>query len=293
MDSKTEEKRLSDRNDEKILQKRDKEEETKKMTSLYTGETGVNEPKETKRKREPSLFSNKQKHAVKPKMRPGFKELPQKLKKHFPNDHVALLVKPDGTCGISCGAAHLFAQANKGKQFRREINKHMLANWAFYQNKVIFPYERQVGVGGDNVQFSAPIDFLNFLQTQEADLLWTDSEEIQAICNMYLMSASVVKVIGGEDDLPMISQVGPDKDILKLGLANSTLVSPGTVSQMHLLLEDAHYSLVVPRASINEKYASHPEKEDEKEDDGYEAEMDIEEEEVRPSAKNVSTDKKL
>ena len=276
MDTKTEEKILSNLNDKKILEKRKvyEEQELNRKTASDIKEADLNKPKEAKRKREVSTaVTNKPKDISKPNMRQGFKELPDRLKKHFPKDHVVLLVKPDGTCGVACGAAHIFAQASKAKQFRREISKHIVANWAFYQNKVDFPYERQVGVGGKTVLFSDPIDFLSFLQTQDADLLWTDSEEIQAICNMYQVPASVVKVTGGEDDRPTIFQVGPDKDILELALSNTSLVRPGTVPPMHLLLEGAHYSLVIPRESMTERHASHPEEENQKEDDGYDAEI--------------------
>ena len=186
------------------------------------------------------------------KLPPGFQEIPDDLKKHFPKDHVFLLVEPDGLCGVSCGSAHMFALPQNGKQFRTEINKHMVSNWSFYQNKISFPYERQVGVGGKTVVFHDSLEFQNFLQTEGADLLWTDCEEIQAMCNQYQMAATVVKAAETKNDLPTINQVGPDKDIGQLGLSNSVLIGQGNVPTMYLLLKGAHYTLAVPRATINE-----------------------------------------
>ena len=117
-----------------------------------------------------------------------FSEIPAKLKKYFPEENVILHVRPDG--GVSCFSAHMFAQPHKGKHLRREVNKHMVSNWDYYKNKIGFPYERQVGVAGATVKDSDPFQFLNFLQTPETEFLWTDSEEIQSMCNLYQMNAT-------------------------------------------------------------------------------------------------------
>ena len=59
-----------------------------------------------------------------------------------------------------------------------------------------------------------------------------------------------------EDDNPFITQVNPDKDILKLGLPSTTLVGPGNVPRMFLLLKGAHYDLAVPKQTIKDKFIS-------------------------------------
>ena len=133
-----------------------------------------------------------------------------------------------------------------------------------------------MGVYGNTVDFSDPLDFQNFLQTEEADFLWTDGEEIHAMCNQYSMTATVVKASENKDDPPSINQVGPDQDIFKLGLPNTSKVGSGKVPNMFLLLQGAHYDLVVPRQSIGEKF-SHIDK-----DKGYEAEEEEEPPENNP-----------
>ena len=273
MDTKAESQRLSNQNDEKILKKREEDDKNNQETQNETARNLlILKSKEgPKRKREAS-------HRLKKKVSPaqsadlpkGFRPIPAKLRKHFPNNHVILMVKPDGLCGMSCGAGHIFAQPHKGKQFRREINKHMVANWSFYQDKINFPYERQVGVIGKNVKFSDPFEFQNFLQSSAADNLWADAEEIQAMCNMYRMSATVVKVSHDDDEHPTINHVGPDTDIQKLNLSNTSLIGPNQVPTMLLLLQGAHYELAVPRESIKEKYVDHPC--DSGEEEGYMAE---------------------
>ena len=137
-----------------------------------------------------------------------------------------------------------------------------------------------MGVGGETVSFSDPMDFQNFLQTPEADMLWTDTEEIHSMCQMYQMSAIVVKMRESEDDLPVILHVSPDADIRKLGLRNTTLINPGQVPTMYLLLQGAHYELAVPRSSTTTKY-SH-----QKEADGYEPEEEDETDEEDEKSKN-------
>ena len=127
------------------------------------------------------------------------------------------------------------------------------------------------------MKFTDPVDFQNFLQTSDADFLWTDCEEIQAMCNQYQMTVTVVKVIGAECD-PVISEIGPDPDILKLGLPNTTLMRLGQVPAMYLLLEGAHYDLAIPEETIHEKYSGTSNDSDH--GDGYMAEEEGDEAEV-------------
>ena len=111
MDTKMEEKRLSVQNDKNIRdKKKNKDEEEKRCNKKNDQSEETN-----KRKREYSLtYSQKV-----TKLRNGFKEIPDNLKKYFPDDHVVLQVKPDGTCGVACGAGHIFAQPSKSKLFRK------------------------------------------------------------------------------------------------------------------------------------------------------------------------------
>jgi hypothetical protein len=68
------------------------------------------------------------------------------------------------------------------------------------------------------------------------------------------MDATIVKVVGGKDDSPVILQVGPDLNIMNLGLPDTAMVGHGTVPTMFLLLQGGHYDLAVPEVSITEKY---------------------------------------
>ena len=214
------------------------------------------------------------------KLPPNCKPIPAKLKEHFPDDHVILNIKPDGLCGVTCGSVHIFAQQN-GQEFRRAINKHFVSHWDYYKNKIHFPFKRQIGVVGQVVEFNDPFEFQNFLLSSDSDLLWSDAEEIQAICNMYQLKATVVKVAEKKDDPPIIAQLGPDTDITQFGLPHTLHIGPGQVPHMFLLLQGGHYDLAVPRDSIREKYTPHPEGVV-NDDDGYMAEKEEDDPENEP-----------
>ena len=289
MDAKSEEKKLSDQNDEKIRIKQLKIEEEERLQQI-TKDRNLEILKQAqasqniKRKREPSHKAKKSLRGTnKTKLPPGFRRIPPNLVKHFPEEHVILMKKPDGLCGVTCGSAHIFAQPHKSPEFRRQLNKHIASHWPYYRNKISFPYERQVGVEGELARFTDPQEFLDFLLSPASDLLWTDTEEILAMCNQYQMAATVIKVVEGNDD-PVILELQPDPDILQLGLPDTALIPGGKLPTMLLLLQGAHYSLAIPEEAIKDKYTT-------QENDGYKAE---EEDDENPTNTDVkSTEDKL
>ena len=179
------------------------EDEAERQRELARNEEILKSQERNKRKRDISTrIKKKQSPAQSVMSSPPYKPIPENLKKHFPEDHVLLGIKPDGACGVTCGAVHLFAQQNGGVEFRRHINKHIVAHWDYYRNKINFPYKRQVGVSGHFAEFNDPTEFQNFLLSSASDFLWSDSEEIQAICNMYQLRATVVKTPENKGDPP-------------------------------------------------------------------------------------------
>ena len=99
---------------------------------------------------------------------------------------------------------------------------------------------------------------------------------------MYQLRATVVKVAENKDDPPIIAQLGPDMDIIKLGLPHTLHIGPGQVPHMFLLLQGGHYDLAVPRDSIRDKYTSQPEGIVNENDDGYMAEKEEDDPENEP-----------
>ena len=64
-----------------------------------------------KRKRENSQrFKKVYEPAKNVKLPQNFRQIPPHLRKHFPDNHVLISIKPDGLCGISCGSTHIFGK---------------------------------------------------------------------------------------------------------------------------------------------------------------------------------------
>ena len=173
-------------------------------------------------------------------------EIPTVFKAFVNDGDMMMKVDGDGLCGINCGAAHIFGDPREGRKFRKVINRHIVDRWAFYRNKISFdpPYERQVGVKGDFVVFTEPLQYLHFLQTQEANLLWTDFEELKAMSNLYQMSITVLTLSG--NNVVTKSVIGPDPEMI-----DSAILPPGKVLDMVLIhTKDIHFDLVVQKPSV-------------------------------------------
>ena len=146
-----------------------------------------------------------------------------------------------------------------------------------------------MGVQGVLAVFTEAEEFLNFLLSPDSNLLWTDTEEILAMCNQYQMEATVIKVSANEDDQAVVLEVRPDPDILKLGLPDTALIPADKLPRMLLLLQGAHYDLVLPEASILDRFI--PQEKEGKTNDGYNVKE--EEEEDPPTTAPKSAEDKL
>ena len=111
-------------------------------------------------------------------------------------------VEPDGACAPNCGAAWIFLDPKYGPSLRKLMNNHMADRFDFYGNKVSFPYVRQVGVKGKVETFEEGEEdrFLQFLRSNEACYLWSDSEDLQIMSNLYQMRIKVISIKSDNDD---------------------------------------------------------------------------------------------
>ena len=136
MDHIAEQKTLSDRNDLKIIEKQKKEDEEEDKALKAKNIKLLQSQDKTKRKKEPShKIKKRDDNVTSVKLPPGFKEVQDNLRKHFPKDHVVMKIKPDGLCGVSCGAGHLFGDPSQAIQFRRAINKYIVSHWEYFKDK--------------------------------------------------------------------------------------------------------------------------------------------------------------
>ena len=156
-----------------------------------------------------------------------------------------LQVPPDGACGPNAGAAHLFKDPKYGPNFRILMNNFIADRWHFYQNKIAFPYVRKIGVKGEYARFEIgeEEEFRQFLRSKKAAFLWTDSEDLHVMANMYQMQIKVITSKGPEDSQPTVNMIGPDSE-----LNNFKWIPEGKVTDMTLLhYDELHYNIIISK----------------------------------------------
>ena len=251
-----ERKRRSEMQDKKILENMKKREEEDKRIEFEKQEAErkrmevqkqkQEEEKIERRKRKSSIKQEKKKMKRKlNKFPPNVTEIPQNIK-HLVNDgDLQLLVPPDGACAPNAGAAHLFKDTRYGPNFRMNMNNFIADRWHYYQDKISFPYIRKIGVKGDVVKFELGEEkkFLQFLRTQKAAFLWSDSEDLHVMSNLYQMRIKVITVKGPQDPHPQVNWIEPDPELNAF-----KLLPEGNVHDMTLLhYDDLHYNLVIAK----------------------------------------------
>ena len=195
-----------------------------------------------------------------------YTNLPENVLHLVNPDDVQFVIPSDGACGSGCGAAHILNNHKAGPKLRKTLNNHMVENWWFYKEKISFPYERKVGVSGKVVKLQNEHMLCKFLRTEEASYLWSDCEDLLAMCNLYQMNIKVISITDVEDKHPDVYMLGPDE-----ALEDQKIVSKGTISNMLLLhYKNKHFNLVVNKDSPLIK-ANRSKKYEVKEDLRYEA----------------------
>ena len=247
--------KLSNLQDSKVLEKekkrvkeeikyeqQKKEKEQRKFDEEKAKLTEANRDKKRKKK----LSVKQAKKALKIQKYPAnVTEIPKNLK-HLVNDgDLQLVVEADGACAANSAAGHLFFDPNSGPKLREDMNKHIVEHWAFYKDKVPFPYVRPVGVRGEKVSFKEGEEekFIQFLKTDKARFLWSDTEELQVIANLYQVKIKVIKTEGDDYLNPVVLWIYPAEE-----MKTSRLIPEGCVSDMVLInYSDRHYNLVISK----------------------------------------------
>ena len=251
-----ERKKRSEMQDKKVIEtqrKRDLEEQRVKLEKQESEKKKAEAEKERqeeekmkRKKRKASIKQQKKKIKRKLNKYPlNVTEVPENVKHLVGEGDLQLLVPPDGACGPNSGAAHLFKDPRFGPNFRIQMNNFMADRWHYYQDKISFPYKRKIGVNGDFVRFEIGEEekFRQFLRTKRAAFLWTDSEDLQVMANMYQMQIKVITTKGPEDSHATVNMIGPDPE-----LNNFKLLPEGKVSDMTLLhYDELHYNLVISK----------------------------------------------
>ena len=237
--------------DEKIKRKeleRAEKEEMYKKQKEKKDEERIKRTKSSRRKRKGKAGSNEEKNPkiINIELPDSLKHVPNELKQFTNEDDLILKIVGDGSCGIRASAAHIFENQKYGPRFRSLINTHIMDRWDFYSNKVSFPYSRQVGIEGRVVEFNVPEEYLEFLRhDKDAAYLWTDSEELVAVSNLYQIEIKIITVKGPDYKNPVMNMIKPDPELKEF-----CILPAGTVPDMILLHNnDSHYDLILPRKS--------------------------------------------
>ena len=160
--------------------------------------------------------------------------------------YVLYIVPGDGSCGPSSASAFLFKDEVFGTQLKRKTNKFLARHW---ESKYKFksqcsedsPFVRQVG-RGRKVSFTDPEKLKKYLnESEEADYMWSDSEDFAVISDMYQVRIKIITSKGPTDENPTVNWIFPDEDMKEHAELKCV-----ELDEMVLFHEnDMHFNLIV------------------------------------------------
>ena len=199
------------------------------------------EKKKERRKRNlknPSI--NKQKTFL-----PNIREIPKNCKHLVNKDDLLYCVPGDGCCSPNCGAAHLFQDEVFGPKLRKRMNSFAVRHWYRKYQYITpcseeYPFRRKIKDG--EIVFTDPEELLEFLKkSSDAAFMWSDSEDLAIIADMFQMRIKVITTKGLEDENPSVNWIYPDVDLKEFAELEKV-----KVNDMVLFNEDdSHFNLVV------------------------------------------------
>ena len=243
--------------DEKVNEKQMKDDE--EMKNFLQKRKNLSEEissKERKQVRtEKSIKQKKQKNKVVSNRNvfhkfKNLKEVPDNCKHLVDKGDLVYVVPGDGACGPRSAAAHLFQDEVFGPRLRKKMNNFFAK--LFYKKYQFLtpcspesPFKRKVK--NKNVQFTDPEKLIQFLRTSDdAMYMWTDSEDLAIIADMYQMRIMIITTKGEHDDNPVVSWIYPDET-----LADEAELKNVAIKDMRLFHEnDIHFNLIVAEGSL-------------------------------------------
>ena len=187
---------------------------------------------------------------------PNVRNIPGNCKHLVKEGDIVYVVPGDGCCGPNSAAALLFHDEKFGPQLRRRMNIFFADHW---HKKYKFksqcspghPFERMIGEG--KVSFTDPEKLIAYLKNScEAAYMWSDSEDLAIIADMYQLKIKVITTKGSDDENPTVNWIHPD-DTLK----EFAELRDFKMDDMVLLHEsDSHFNLVISEDSDLAKLGS-------------------------------------
>ena len=184
------------------------------------------------------------------KIIPNLKPIPRNIAHLVEEGDMVYCVPGDGACGPNSISAHLFKDEVYGSKLRLNMNHFMVKHWdKKYKYKTQcsdgHPFKRRIG-GGGQISFTDPTELLKFLEkSEEAALMWTDSEDLAVVSDMYQVRIKVINTRGEGDKNPMVYWILPDDDMKQFAELQNV-----EIPNMVLLHEnDVHFNLIVSKDS--------------------------------------------
>ena len=175
-----------------------------------------------------------------------FKKIGKDATEHFLQNVVG-----DGACGFRCIALHCCHNEADFKRIRRNINKFIIHHWELLElEKIYGNFEEGLtfNAGMGTQIFHLKIEFLCFLDSEKADLLWMDHLDLQMAANTYKINLNVLSV---QSKIPTWTNIS-HSDILinhTCEVCKVITYNMELPKEMLMLHNGNHYQLFVPKNS--------------------------------------------
>ena len=260
----------SKRMDEKIIAKIKEQEEkerkykegkaVKELEKKRKNENEQQEIKQNDKKRKQKAKDAKKKLRKKNSQRdtfkvnmvkiPNLKPVPSNCAHLVNEGDLVYIVPGNGACGPNAISAHLFKDDVFGPKLKRRMNQFFAKHW---EKKYKFitgcskesPFERKLP-GGGKVSFTDPKKLVEYLEKSvEAEYMWTDSEDLAVVSDMYQVNIKVITSKGEKDTKPTVNWIFPDESLKEF--AELKDVELEDIVLMHEA--DSHFNLIVSEQS--------------------------------------------
>jgi hypothetical protein len=180
---------------------------------------------------------------------PNIKPIPEHCKHLLLDGDVLYVVPGDGCCGPNSAAAFLFQDEVYGPPLRRQMNKFMAKHWhkrysLITQCSAKHPFIRKLKQ--TEIKYTDPKELIKYLdESEEAKFMWTDSEDLAVIADMFQVRIKVITSFGDNDRSPTVNHIYPD-----ISLKPFAELKGVDIDEMVLFHEnDNHFNLVVNEKS--------------------------------------------
>ena len=141
-------------------------------------------------------------------------------KHHLPFLHGYKMIykaEPNGACLTNSFAVHAYEDPMEGARVKKHINNHIADNMEHYKQRIPLPYIEVIGGGGGTVTITTYEEMIEFLRSDKALNVFSNSHELLAISNLYNIKINIFTYNSQES---YWSQVCPDPEFASSGVSS-------------------------------------------------------------------------